>query len=152
MIFKNYLLRIVQTGSHEHAVLSYLSSNSGVMKSSVLDRDLADLVLNKSERLRIFLGVITDAHENLRRITLKSFLKKFSATEYCRHSGSTSVVFREMVDVLREHTSCKEVQAWVAEAEPLLPHSKEKLRKRIEFHKREVKRLTRLLNEGSLLR
>ena len=35
------------------------------MKSSVLDRDLADLVLNKSERLRIFLGVITDAHENL---------------------------------------------------------------------------------------
>ena len=111
------------------------------MKSSVLDRDLADLVLNKSERLRIFLGVITDAHENLRRITLKSFLKKFSATEYCRHSGSTSVVFREMVDVLREHTSCKEVQAWVAEAEPLLPHSKEKLRKRIEFHKREVKRL-----------
>ena len=98
------------------------------MKSSVLDRDLADLVLNKSERLRIFLGVITDAHENLRRITLKSFLKKFSATEYCRHSGRSSVVFREMVDVLREHTSCKEVQTWVAEAEPLLPHSKEKLR------------------------
>ena len=87
------------------------------MKSSVLDRDLADLVLNKSERLRIFLGVITDAHENLRRIKLKSFLKKFSATQYCGSSGSTSVVFREMVDVLLEHRSCKEVHAWLAEAE-----------------------------------
>ena len=61
-------------------------------------------------------------------------------------------MFRETVDLLREHTSCKEVRAWVAEAQPLLPQSKEKLRKRIEFHKREVKRLTLLLNEDSLLR
>jgi hypothetical protein len=61
------------------------------MKSSVLNRDLADLVSDKSERLRIFLGVITDAHENLRRITLKSFLKKFSATQYCGRSGGSTM-------------------------------------------------------------
>jgi hypothetical protein len=121
------------------------------MKSSVLNRDLADLVSAKSERLRIFLGIITGAHENLHTVTLKSFLMKFSATQYCGRRGSTSVVFREMVDVLREHRSCKEVHAWLAEAEPLLPHSKQKLRKRIQFHKREVERLTRLLNEGASL-
>jgi hypothetical protein len=121
------------------------------MKSSVLNRDLVDLVSAKSERLRIFLGIITGAHENLHTVTLKSFLMKFSATQYCGRRGSTSVVFREMVDVLREHRSCKEVHAWLAEAEPLLPHSKQTLRKRIQFHKREVERLTRLLNEGASL-
>ena len=117
------------------------------MKSSVLNRHLADLVSDKSERLRIFLGAMTGAHDNLHTVTLKSFLRTFSATQYCGRSGSTSIAFREMVDVLRDHRSCKEVKAWLAEAEPLLPHSKEKLRKRSQFHKREVERLTRLLNE-----
>jgi hypothetical protein len=82
------------------------------MKSSVLNRDLVDLVSAKSERLRIFLGIITGAHENLHTVTLKSFLMKFSATQYCGRSGSTSVVFREMVDVLRAGAAKKFTRGW----------------------------------------